>query len=246
MVQNHVTQLLTLIGMEVPVAYDAESVRYEKIKVLRSIRPIDPARDVVLGQYRASEVDGEGVAGYRDEERVTPGSRTETFAALRLRLESWRWQGVPFVLRTGKRLARRVTEIAVVFRRPPVALFESLGCRQTLDADVLAITVQPDEGFSLFFDLKVPGEPLRLRKEPLHFRYAEHFDDLPEAYETLLLDVVQGDQTLFVHADEVEASWRLYTPLLDAGLPVHGYPAGSWGPEEASGLLPGDAGWHTR
>jgi len=246
MIQNHVTQLLTLVGMEVPVAYDAESVRYEKIKVLRSVRPIDPQRDVVLGQYRAGEVDGEEARGYLDEERVAGGSTTETYAALRLRLDSWRWQGVPFVVRTGKRLARRVTEIAVVFRRPPVALFESLGCEQTLDADVLAITVQPDEGFSLYFDLKVPGEPLRLRKEPLHFRYAERFADLPEAYETLLLDVVQGDQTLFVHADEVEASWRLYTPLLDPGLPVHGYAAGSWGPEEARGLLPGDAGWHTR
>jgi len=246
MVQNHVTQLLTLIGMEVPVAYDAESVRYEKIKVLRAIQPIDPARDVVLGQYREGSVDGDDVPGYLDEDRVADGSRTETFAALRLWLDTWRWQGVPFVVRTGKRLARRVTEIAVVFRRPPVALFQSLGCEQTLDADVLAITVQPDEGFSLFFDLKVPGEPLRLRKETLHFRYSERFDDLPEAYETLLLDVVQGDQTLFVHADEVEASWRLYTPLLDAGLPVHPYPAGSWGPEAARGLLPDDAGWHTR
>jgi glucose-6-phosphate 1-dehydrogenase len=256
MVQNHLTQVASLIAMEVPIAYEADAVRFEKVKALRAVQPIDPAR-VVLGQYTAGEVGGAGggadggaggerVPGYLDEERVAPGSTTETFAALDLAFDSWRWQGVPFYLRTGKRLPRRVTEIAVVFRRPPVALFKSLHCR-AVDPNVLLITLQPDEGFALYVAIKRPGEPLAIEDLPLRFGYQQAFGELPEAYETLLLDVVTGDQTLFVHADEVEASWRLYTPLLDAGLLVHPYPAGSWGPEEADRLLARDGHrWRTR
>ncbi len=239
MVQNHVTQLLSLVAMEVPVAYDAAAVRYEKIKALRSIEPIDPAADVVLGQYGPGRAAGRPVPGYREEPGVAPGSCTETFAALRLSLDSWRWQGVPFLLRTGKRLARRVTEIAVVFRRPPVALFETMAvdpdAARDVPKNVLYMTLQPDEGFSLSFDLKHPGEPLRLEQRELRFSYRQ---DLPEAYETLLLDVLTGDQTLFVHAEEAEASWRLYAPVLDADLPVHPYASGGWGPAEADRLLP--------
>jgi glucose-6-phosphate 1-dehydrogenase len=248
MVQNHVTQVLSLIAMEVPVAYDADAVRSEKIKALRSVRPIDPAGQVVLGQYEAGFAGGSPVPGYRREEGVADGSTTETFAAVRLALDSWRWQGVPFLLRTGKRLRRRVTEIAVVFRRPPVALFESMDCGPQVESNVLVMRLQPDEGFELYFDLKTPGEPLELRNQPLRFSYEEAFGPLPGAYETLLLDVLQGDQTLFVHAEEVEASWRLYAPVLEGELPVHGYAAGSWGPAEADRLLGDDAagGWRTR
>ncbi|HEX2254600.1 MAG TPA: glucose-6-phosphate dehydrogenase [Thermoanaerobaculia bacterium] len=247
MVQNHLTQLLSLVAMDVPVAYDASAVRYEKIKALRSIQKIVPERDVVLGQYAAGTIGGLPVPGYHEEQGVPEGSRTETFAALRLSLDSWRWQGVPFLLRTGKRLRRRVTEIAVTFRRPPVALFESMDCETPVEPDVLVMTLQPGEGFALYFDIKKPGEPLQLEKRPLRFDYEEAFGPLPEAYETLLLDILQGDQTLFVHAEEVEAAWRLYTPLLDAGLPVEPYKAGSWGPAEADRLLaPGAERWRTR
>lgn len=248
MMQNHVTQLLSLVAMEVPVAYGADAVRGEKIKALRSVRPIDPADQVVLGQYGAGRVGGEEVPAYTDAEGVDDGSTTETYAALRLFLDTWRWQGVPFLLRTGKRLARRVTEVAVVFRRPPVALFESLGCGE-VDANVLRITLQPDEGFSLDFHVKSPGEPLELANQELDFDYEDAFGPLPLAYQTLLLDVVTGDQTLFVHADEVEAAWSLYAPVLEAAdgeLAPHAYAAGSWGPAEADRLLDRSQRWRTR
>ena len=233
MVQNHLTQLLALVAMEVPVAYEAEAVRNEKVKVLRSISPLRP-ETVVFGQYVEGLVDGRPVRGYREEADLD--SLTETFAALELRIDNWRWQGVPFFLRTGKRLERRLTQVAVTFRRPPVALFESLDCAQ-LDHDVLLITLQPEEGFSLFFDVKRPGEPLTLEKQDLRFRYEDAFGALPDAYVTLLLDVLTGDQTLFVHAEEAEASWRLYTPLLERNIHLFDYPAGGWGPREADRML---------
>jgi glucose-6-phosphate 1-dehydrogenase len=233
MVQNHLTQLLALVAMEVPAAYDAESVRGEKVKLLRSLRAPAPDR-VVFGQYERGTIDGEEVRSYRDE--AGERSRTETFVALELEVENWRWQGVPFYLRTGKRLERRLTEIVVTFRRPPVSLFESLDCAE-LDHDVLAITLQPQEGFSLCFDVKRPGEPLVLEKRDLSFRYEDAFGPLADAYVTLLLDALTGDQTLFVHADEAEASWRLYTPLLERNIHVFDYPAGSWGPRQSDKLL---------
>ena len=237
MVQNHVTQVLSLVAMEVPVAYEADAVRREKIKALRSVQRLDGGRDVVLGQYE----------GYAGEADLDGPSTTETYAALRLSLDSWRWQGVPFLLRTGKRLARRVTEIAVVFRRPPVALFESMHCEPDVESNVLLIRLQPDEGFALRFGLKVPGEPLALDARQLVFSYADAFGGpLADAYETLLLDVMTGDQTLFVHAEEVEASWRLYAPLLDPDREPHRYAQGSWGPEAAGRLLPPGASWKTR
>ena len=233
MVQNHLTQLAALVAMEVPSAYDASSVRNEKIKVLRSIRAPEPA-DVVFGQYTAGSSEGVEVVGYRTE--ASAESRTETFVSLKLAIENWRWQGVPFFLRTGKRLEKRLTEIAITFRRPPVSLFESMdGVRP--DHDVLLITLQPDEGFSLLFDLKRPGEPLTIEKKALTFSYEEAFGALSDAYVTLLLDVLTGDQTLFVHAEEAEAAWRLYTPLLERNIHVFDYPAGSWGPRESEQLL---------
>lgn len=233
MVQNHLMQLLSLVAVEVPAAYEASAVRNEKIKLLGSIGPPSP-ENVVFGQYAGGSIDGTSVPGYADE--LGRRSETETFAALRLEIENWRWQGVPFFLRTGKRLARRLTQIAVTFRRPPVALFESLDCTD-VDHDVLLITLQPDEGFSLYFDLKRPGEPLVLEKQPLTFRYEEAFGALADAYVTLLGDVLRGDQTLFVHADEVEAAWHLMTPLLERNIHVYDYPAGSWGPQQADRLL---------
>ena len=235
MVQNHVTQILTQVAMEVPVAYDAEAVRYEKIKVLRAITGVGPD-DVVFGQYGAGVVDGESAPAYRDEHQVAADSSVETFVALRLFVNNWRWHGVPFYLRTGKRLPRRVTEIVVTFKGPPVRLFESLACSEVA-SNRLVIRLQPDEGFALFFDVKRPGEPLCLENLPLHFRYQEAFGALPAAYETLLADVVEGDQTLFVHADEVEQAWRLYTPLLERELESHTYAAGTWGPPAAHELL---------
>lgn len=243
MVQNHVSQLVSLIGMEIPAAFDAQAVRYEKIKLLSSISPLGPD-DVVFGQYAAGKIDGQPVPGYRDEPDVRPGSETETFVAARLRLETWRWQGVPFYIRTGKRLATRRTWISIRFAKPPVHFFESLGCCQPRGNE-LVLTLQPDEGFALHFDVKAPTEPLQLRQMPLSFRYREAFGRLPEAYETLLLDILIGDQTLFVHADEAEQSWKLFGPLLENPPPLRMYEAGSWGPHEADEMLAasGDE-WH--
>ena len=232
MVQSHLTQLLTLVAMEVPSALDASAVRAEKLKVLRSIRPLTP-EDAVLGQYEPGLVDGKDVAGYREEPGVAPDSRTETFAALTLQIENWRWQGVPFHLRTGKRMLRRLTEIEIKFRRAPVWMFRGVRAEE-LHRNTLLLTLQPDEGFSLYFDVKAPGEPFRIHRLPLHFNYSEAFARIPEAYQTLLLDVLVGEQTLFVHADEVEASWSLYAPLLDGRRAVFPYPAGTWGPLEAA------------
>jgi len=237
MVQNHVTQLLTLLTMEPPSTLDADAIRYEKVKVLRSLSPIQPD-DVVFGQYARGEISGEPVPGYREEPGVAPDSGTETYAAMKLDLRTWRWQGVPFFIRTGKRLPHRLTQIAVTFHAPPICLFETSGTCM-IHANVLLITLQPDEGFQLFFDVKEPGEPLALRTLPLHFRYEEAFGPLPDPYHTLILDVLFGQQALFVHADETEASWALYTPLLERKLEVHPYPAGTWGPPEAERLLSG-------
>jgi glucose-6-phosphate 1-dehydrogenase len=222
--------------MEVPSALDADSIRAEKVKALRAVASIE-TDEVVFGQYVAGMVAGKDAAGYREEPGVAPNSRTETFVALRLELDNWRWQGVPFFLRTGKRMLRRLTEIEIKFRRAPVWMFRTTHTEE-LRRNTLLLTIQPDEGFSLFFDVKAPGEPFRMRRLPLHFNYADAFKAIPEAYQTLLLDILRGDQTLFVHADEVETSWALYAPLLDEATrpPVYPYPAGSWGPLEA-GLL---------
>ena len=234
MVQSHLTQLLALVAMEVPGSMDAHAIRGEKIKALRAISPIMPS-DAVLGQYHAGTIDGKDVVGYREEPGVAANSRTETFVALRLHIENWRWQGVPFFLRTGKRLAKRVTEIEVKFRRAPVWMFRATQQEQ-LHRNTLLLTLQPNEGFSLYFDVKAPGEPFRVQRLPLHFDYAEVFPNIPEAYQTLLLDLLRGDQTLFVHADEVEAAWTLFTPLLDGAVGVLPYPAGTDGPIEAAKL----------
>jgi glucose-6-phosphate 1-dehydrogenase len=236
MVQSHLTQLLALVAMEVPSAFEAASIRDEKVKALRSIAPIS-TMDAVFGQYAAGRIDGKPVAGYRDESGVSPTSVTPTFVALRMLVDNWRWQGVPFYLRTGKRMARRLTEIRVRFRKAPVWMFRSVPSTSP-QANTLVITLQPNEGFLLFFDVKAPGDPFRLQRLTLHFDYNEEFKTLPEAYQTLLFDLLKGDQTLFVHADEVETSWRMYAPLLDLKTPPYQYPAGTWGPAEAGVVVP--------
>ncbi|HEU4830133.1 MAG TPA: glucose-6-phosphate dehydrogenase [Gemmatimonadales bacterium] len=237
MMQSHLAQLLTLVAMEPPSRLDAAAIRSEKVKVLESVRPPAPA-ELVRGQYAGGTVGGKAVAGYLEEKDVPHDSGTATFAAIRLEIDNWRWLGVPFLLRTGKRLASRVTEIVLNFREPPVALFERYeACRPK--SDTLVLRLQPDEGFTLYFDVKTPGASLELARQPLHFKYAEAFGPLPDAYETLLLDVLEGDQTLFVHSAEVEASWRLFTPLIESPSRLHPYEAGSWGPAAADRITEG-------
>jgi glucose-6-phosphate 1-dehydrogenase len=235
MVQNHLAQLVALLAMEVPQSMQADAIRYEKTKVLRSVLPL-LRDDLVLGQYAAGHVGDRGVPGYLDEDGVAAASSTETFVAMTLQIDSWRWQGVPFYLRTGKRLPRRLTQIAVTFRRPPVCMFQEYGaCR--IHSNRLFLTLQPDEGFALYFDVKKPGEDMELQTLPLHFQYKEAFGELPEAYQTLLYDVLTGDQTLFVHADEAEASWSLFDLPASRRPAVQPYGAGTWGPVAADALL---------
>ncbi len=234
MLQNHLTQLFTLVAMEIPSAYEADAIRYEKIKVLRSTRRIDPAC-VVRGRYTAGTIGGETVPGYLDEAGIEPTSSTETFVGLELFIDNWRWSGIPFYLRTGKRMGKTLSQIAIRLRSTPAPLFNSFHAKHET-ADTLIISLQPEAGFSLHFDVKVPGNPFRTERVPLDFRYNERFSELPEAYETLLLDVLEGDQTLFVHSDEVEQSWRLYTPVVEMPTPIRDYAAGTWGPPEADRL----------
>ncbi len=234
-VQNHMMQVLALAAMEPPGAIEADSVANEKVKLLRAVQPLD-ARDVVWGRYTAGVVGGEPVPGYLDEPGVARDSRTETFVAMRLKIANWRWQGIPFFLRTGKRLGRKVTRLVVTFRRPPVAMFHAYGSC-SLACNRLEIALQPDEGFNLTFEVKSPGPGLNLQTQRMRFRYAEVFGRLPEAYQTLLTDVMRGDRTLFVRADEIEAAWELFDPVLKGQREVHPYAAGSWGPEAADRLV---------
>ena len=231
MVQNHMTQLLCLTAMDVPSQFSADPIRFEKVKVLAAARAIVDT-DVVRGQYAEGTIDGRLVAAYRDEPGVARRSPVETFVSLRVALDNWRWQGVPFILSTGKRLARRATEIAIVFRRPPVALFRSMA-DTTPATNVLTISLQPNEGFALTFEVKAEGEPFRLRTETMRFGFPARAG-AESGYETLLLDIVEGDPMLFVHADEAEASWRLFGPLLERRITLHRYDAGSDGPKAAT------------
>ena len=235
MVQSHLTQLLTLVAMEPPIRLEANAIRDEKVKVLSAIRPIDPDH-VAWGQYSAA---GE-LRGYVDE--LGHDSDTETFVALEVYVDSWRWEGVPFRLRTGKRLPERATSIAVVFKEAPISLFgpQHGGHAQ---ANVLVLTIQPDEGFELFVDVKAPGDAGALRTEAFTYSYRDAFGALPDSYETLLGDVIEGDQTLFVRSDEVELSWKLFDPLLAQPRRVESYLSGSqWGPDGAAAIA-GSHGW---
>jgi glucose-6-phosphate 1-dehydrogenase len=250
MVQNHLLQVLSLFAMEPPVTFDADAVRDEKLKVLKALRTIpesDFEQHVVRAQYAAGSIGGRAVPGYRQEPNVSPSSTTETFVALKLHIDSWRWAGVPFYLRSGKRLPKRVTEIAVYFKEAPHLLFGRRG--ESIRPNVLAIRIQPDEGIALNFGSKLPGPTMEIAPVSMEFRYGSSFGvEPPEAYERLILDCLLGDSTLFTRADEVEASWTWVSRLhrrwaeeaADGRSRLDGYPAGSWGPPAADLLLTAD------
>ena len=254
MVQNHLMQLLTLIAMEPPVAFTAESVRDRKLDAMMAVQPVvvdGERRAVVRAQYRAGWVDGREVPGYLSEPQVDPISTTETFVGLRLMLDSWRWAGVPFYLRTGKRLPKRTTEIAIQFHRPPLEIFKRVSA-SSVAPNLLIINVQPDEGISVRFEAKLPGTRMQLAPVMMKFAYGDAFiRAVPEAYETLLLDALIGDSTLFARHDFVETSWALITPVHEAwgasrAATIPAYEAGEWGPPEADALIVADGRrWRT-
>jgi len=236
MVQNHLTQILTLIAMEIPGAFEADAIRYEKVKVLRSVSKLDP-RFIILGQYDRGEISGTRVCSYVEEPGIPEDTKTETYVAGKIEIDNWRWKGVPFYFRTGKRLNRKLTEAVITFKKPPVSLFEKLGA-SGLQSNALVIRLQPDEGFALYFDVKVPSsDQFELQTLPLRFNYEDTFAHIPDAYQTLFADIMTGDQTLFVHADEVEESWKVFEPVLNSYQALYSYQAGSWGPKEADELL---------
>ena len=249
-VQNHALQILSLVAMEPPSSWDANAVRDEKVKVLRTLRPIvgdEVARRTVRAQYASGTVRGDKVPGYRSEPDVMPGSLTETYVAMSLQLDSWRWGGVPFYLRAGKRLAKRLTEVALHFKPLPHGLFRGMPGASD-EPNSLVMRIQPDEGISLRFATKVPGQGIAVRDVAMDFRYGTEFgSSTPEAYERLILDAMRGDATLFTRADEVEAQWGFIDPILEGWherrAPVAFYEAGSWGPIESDGLLVAGDTW---
>jgi glucose-6-phosphate 1-dehydrogenase len=247
MFQNHVLQILTLVAMEPPISFEADYVRDEKVKLLRSIRPFDldgVDEFLVRGQYGPGKINGRQVKGYRDESEVNPGSRTETYVAAKLFVDNWRWQNVPFYLRTGKRLAAKNTEIAITFKKVPYSMFTSVGLDE-LPANVLVLRIQPEEGISLSFQAKRPGSKICMDTLNMNFSYRSIFSaEMPEAYQRLLLDCMVGDQTLFTRQDDVEVSWGLITPILQAWEQSNAepdvYPAGCESFERADKLLDAD------
>jgi glucose-6-phosphate 1-dehydrogenase len=248
MIQNHLMQVLTLVAMEPPTALSADAVRDEKVKVLkaiRSFRPDEVDAATVRAQYARGSFGGENVNGYRDEEGVAKDSVTETYAAVRLQIDNWRWAKTPFFLRSGKRLPRRVTEVAIQFKQPPLNLFEGGKPQQP---NVLLLRIQPDEGVALRFGAKVPGPDVRIRDVRMDFRYGTAFSgETVDGYERLLLDSMLGDGTLFARADEVEEAWRIVDSIV-AGWKAskqrpHEYVAGTWGPERADALLGAGRAW---
>jgi glucose-6-phosphate 1-dehydrogenase len=247
-VQNHVMQVLALTAMEPPASFNADPIRDEKVKLLRSIHPLEPHalhQRVVRGQYTAGVVQGVEVPGYREEEGVDPHSTVETYLALKLDIDNWRWAGVPFYVRTGKRLSQRVTEVALRYKPVPYLPLPD-SARDSVEPNELMLRVQPDAGIELSFAAKVPAQEFRVRTVQLEFSYGETFDEEPpEAYERVLHDALVGDATLFIRSDEVEESWRIVQPLVDGfdrvAVPLARYPAGSWGPDEASELI-GESG----
>ncbi|TFG94172.1 MAG: glucose-6-phosphate dehydrogenase (NADP(+)), partial [Calditrichales bacterium] len=247
MVQNHLLQLLATVAMEPPSVFEMNQVRDEKRKVFQSLRPIEAdqlANQVVRGQYIASTVRGENVKGYREEVNVDPASQTETFVAMKLFIDNWRWGNVPFFIRTGKRLPTRVTEVVIHFNRTPHALFRSGDAENQL-----ILRIQPDEGILLKFGMKLPGSGFEIKNVAMDFHYADLSQNkIPEAYERLILDALLGDATLFARSDEVESAWEFIDPIIagwqnDPELKVYGYPAGTWGPKEAAQLLENGQDW---
>ncbi|MBA3378612.1 MAG: glucose-6-phosphate dehydrogenase [Chloroflexia bacterium] len=244
MMQSHILQLLAVIVMEPPALFNGNALRDEKVKVLRAVVPPtgeEVNQKTVRGQYEAGFVDGRAVGAYRDEKGVRVASRTETYAAVELGIDNWRWAGVPFYLRTGKRLPRRVTEIAIEFKQVPHLMFQSIGDLD-LTPNVITMRIQPDEGIALKFAAKVPGATTQLRPVRMDFLYGTSFGESgPDAYERLLLDAMLGDPTLFARRDEVETAWTLMQPVLDGWdelpTPVYPYESGSWGPSKADALM---------
>ena len=243
MVQNHLLQLLCLTAMEPPAGLDADSIRDEKVKVLRSLRPLagdEVFKHVVRAQYSAGSINGKRVAAYRDELNVHPESVTETYVAMELNVDNWRWAGVPFFIRVGKRLPKAGTEIAVHFKSVPPVLFRATG--ESIDDNVLVIRIQPDEGISLRMSAKMPGSSLRIEPVKMDFHYGTSFGKAtPEAYERLLLDAMSGDATLFARRDEVEQAWKFVDAIHEAWMTrtddLALYASGSWGPGEADELI---------
>jgi glucose-6-phosphate 1-dehydrogenase len=243
--QNHVMEVLSFIAMEPPDNFESNAVRTEKLKVWHAIEPIH-VEDTVRGQYGPGRAEGEKVIGYREEDRVNPESNTETFVAMKLQIENWRWAGVPIYLRAGKRMAKRVTEVTVTFRQPPLHMFKSSKTTTPVGPNVLKMRIQPDEGISLTFGAKVPGPTTNVMPVEMNFSYADSFGkSTANGYERLLLDAMLGDGTLFAHRDGVEATWALMTPILEAWeqrspSDFPNYDAGSWGPASADALLKRD------
>jgi glucose-6-phosphate 1-dehydrogenase len=239
-VQNHMLQVLSFLAMEPPRSLEPEAIRDETVKLLSAVRPLKP-EDIVRGQYSAGVIDGEKVPAYRQEEDVAPDSEVETYAAVRAWIDNWRWSDVPIFMRTGKRLARRATEIAVVFQRPPAYLFEGVGLEPP-PSDHLVIRIAPTEGLSFDFQAKKDGPGFEPEPERMTFSEGDP-SSIPDAYERLLHDAMLGDQTLFTRRDGVERAWESVEPLLEHPGPVHFYPAGSWGPPEALDLI-APREWH--
>ena len=250
--QNHVLQLLCLVTMEPPALFTGENIRDEKLKILQALRPGAGNGDIdhwaVRAQYAPGDVDGEMVVAYTDEERVPDDSTRETYVAMHVEIDNWRWAGVPFYLRTGKRLKERVTEVAIQFHRPPLNLFTTVECEGDLcemvdsQPNTLIFRIQPHESISLAISTKRPGMQYQIHPVKMDFEYEDAFSiELPEAYERLLLDVMRGDSTLFTRSDELEAAWQFVTPVLNAweqsDVAPPTYPASSWGPQEADELL---------
>ncbi|NLX18322.1 MAG: glucose-6-phosphate dehydrogenase [Desulfobulbus sp.] len=245
MVQNHLLQLLCLVAMEPPISFAADDVRNKKVDVLRAIRPFPPDaihRLAVRGQYRSGTVLGKSVPGYREEEKVAPDSTTETYGAFTFHIDNWRWQGVPFYLRTGKRMPVKVSEITVLFHDPPHQFFPAAAV-ENWQQNRIVIRIQPEEGIGTRIQVKQPGTRMLLGTAEMRFRYDEAFrTPAPEAYETLLLDVIRGDATLFMRADQIESAWEVVSPILHAwdAVPAAGlseYAAGTWGPESADLMI---------
>jgi glucose-6-phosphate 1-dehydrogenase len=248
MVPNHIFQLITLVAMEPPISFEADAVRDEQTKVLRAIQemsPEDVLKRAVRGQYGEGTVGAKKIAAYRNEPKVKPNSSTETYVAMKLAIDNWRWTGVPFYLRVGKAMPKRYTEIAITFKRPPLMLFRDTPVDK-LAPNQLVVNVQPDEGISLSFGAKIPGATVQLGNVQMDFKYADYFGSTPSTgYERLLYDAMAGDATLFQRADMVEAAWRVVDPILDvwSSLPARSFPnyaAGSAGPKEAEELLAKD------
>jgi glucose-6-phosphate 1-dehydrogenase len=246
-VQNHGMQVLALTAMEAPASFTAASIHDEKVKVLRSVEPLSSSAvgsAVVRGQYAAGTIDGNAVVGYRDEEGVAPDSETETYIAMRLDVDNWRWAGVPFYLRAGKRLPQRLTEVVLQFKAVPHLALPASAV-ESIEPNAMILRIQPDEGIRLEFGAKVPGSTWSVRTVGLEFAFRAGFSEpAPEAYERLLYDVIIGDSTLFIREDEVDAAWQIVQPVIDgiaAGLvPVRRYPAGTWGPPAADAVVGGE------